>query len=51
MKTFVRRNISGFSLAGERHRAQGVVIGWASSDAACQAGGLGSIPGPGQTYI
>jgi hypothetical protein len=22
-----------------------------SRDAACQAGGLGSIPGPGQTYV
>jgi hypothetical protein len=22
-----------------------------SSDAACQSGGLGSIPGPGQTYV
>jgi hypothetical protein len=30
---------------------KGVVDGWASSDAACQAGGLGLIPGPGQTYV
>jgi hypothetical protein len=28
-----------------------VVDGWASRDAAWQAGGLGSIPGPGQTYV
>jgi hypothetical protein len=34
---------------GKRHRV--VVDGWASSDAACQAGGLGSIPGPGQSYV
>jgi hypothetical protein len=32
-------------------RILGVVDGWASSDAACQAGGLASIPDPGQTYI
>jgi hypothetical protein len=30
---------------------RGVVDSWASSDAACHAGGLGSIPGPGQTYV
>jgi hypothetical protein len=29
----------------------GLVDGWASRDATCQAGGLGSIPGPGQTYV
>jgi hypothetical protein len=29
----------------------GVVDGWASRDVACQAGGLGLIPGPGQTYV
>jgi hypothetical protein len=29
----------------------GVVDGGASSDSACQAGGLGSIPGPRQTYV
>jgi hypothetical protein len=27
------------------------VDGRASSDAACHAGGPGSIPGPGQTYV
>jgi hypothetical protein len=31
--------------------AKGVVDGLVSSDAACQAGGLGSIPGHGQTYV
>jgi hypothetical protein len=30
---------------------EGVVDCWASSDAACQAGGLGSISGPSQTYV
>jgi hypothetical protein len=30
---------------------EGIVDGWASSDAAYQAGGLGSNPGPGQTYV
>jgi hypothetical protein len=28
-----------------------VVNGWAVSAAACHVGGLGSIPGPGQTYV
>jgi hypothetical protein len=28
-----------------------VVDGWAVSAAACHAGGPGSIPGPGQTYV
>jgi hypothetical protein len=30
---------------------QGVVDGRSSSDAACHAGGPGSIPGPVQTYV
>jgi hypothetical protein len=42
---------SFFSIPAVKEREKGVVDGWASSDAACQAGGLGSIPGPGQTYV
>jgi hypothetical protein len=30
---------------------KGELDGCASRDAACPAGGLGSIPGPGQTYV
>jgi hypothetical protein len=33
------------------HEAKGVVDERASSDAACHAGGPGSIPGPVQTYV
>jgi hypothetical protein len=35
----------------EQRWRHGVVDGWASSNAACHAGGPGLIPGPGQTYV
>jgi hypothetical protein len=38
-------------IASQKITVGGVVDGWASSDAACQAGGLGLIPRPGQTYV